>query len=97
VLRILTGLEDDLHWNALNDLDEVAGRILGRQKAEARTGRARQAVDLALEFTAAERVDVDRRGWPGRMYFSCVSLKFAVTQTSSIWTSARSGWPGCTT
>src|SRR6476619_7529408 len=35
--------------------------------------------------------------WPTRMSRSCVSLKLAVTQTSSVFTSARSGCPAWTT
>src|SRR5258707_1297072 len=35
--------------------------------------------------------------WPGRIFSSWVSLKFAVTHRSFRSTSASSGWPGCTT
>ena len=47
MLRILPGLEHDLHRHALHDLDEVAGRVLRRQQAEPRAGGAGDAVDLA--------------------------------------------------
>ena len=31
--------------------------------------------------------------WPARILFSCVSLKFAVTQTSSTGTICTTAWP----
>src|SRR5262249_14035249 len=52
VIRILTGIQHDLHWHALHDLHEVAGRVLGRQQTEAGAGGAGDAVHLALEFAA---------------------------------------------
>src|SRR5262245_1523950 len=56
---ILRGVEHDLHGDALDDFDEVAGGILRRQQAEARAGRAGDAVHFALELASAERVDFD--------------------------------------
>ena len=47
MLGILTRVEHDLHGHALHDLHEVAGRVFRRQQAEARAGRAGDAVDLA--------------------------------------------------
>ena len=96
---ILARVEHDLHRHALHDLDEVAGRVLRRQQAEARAGRAGDAVDLAVELRAAVArrpsiVDALARRACSR---SCVSLKFAVTQTSSSGTIAISGWPAWTT
>ena len=35
-------------------------------------------------------------GWPTRMSASCVSLKFAVTNTPVSVTIVSSGWPACT-
>src|SRR5947209_17677162 len=61
MLRILTRIQHDFHRYALDDLHEVAGRIFRRQQAEARAGRAGDAVDPALVLAAAVRVDVDSR------------------------------------
>src|SRR4051812_16853798 len=38
--------EDDLHRHALHDLDVVAGRVLGRQRAEDAARSRLEAVDL---------------------------------------------------
>ena len=84
VIGILAGFEHDLDRHALHDLHVVAGGVFGRQQAELRAGRGGDAVDVALERAAAERVDVDRHPLArAASRFSCVSLKLAVTQTSS--------------
>src|SRR6186997_1204968 len=41
MLGVLAGIEHDLHGDALNDLHEVAGRVLRRQQAEPRAGGGR--------------------------------------------------------
>ena len=49
---------------------------------------------LPVELASAVRVDLDRRrAGRGACRCSCVSLKFAVTHTSSSGTIAISGWP----
>ena len=60
VLGILPRFEHDLDRHALHDLHVVAGGVFWRQQAEARPGRRGDAVDLALEFASAVRVDFDR-------------------------------------
>ena len=62
MLRILPGIEHDLHRHALHDLDEVPGCVLRRQETEPRPGGAGDAVNLAVERAAAESV---ARGVPG--------------------------------
>src|SRR3954469_14147476 len=52
-IRILPGVEHDLHRDALNDFDEIAGRIFRRQQAEARAGCGRDALHVSVEFLAA--------------------------------------------
>src|SRR5262245_18517497 len=59
VVRILAGLEVDLHRDALHHLHEVPGGILGRQHAELCAGRAGDAAHVAVEVPSTERVDRD--------------------------------------
>src|SRR5882724_6144276 len=42
-------VERDLHGDALHDLREVAGGVVGRQQAELEAARRRQAVDMAAD------------------------------------------------
>src|SRR4029079_17307984 len=65
MFRVLTGIEHDLDGHALDDLHEVSSRVLWRQQTEARAGGAGDAVDLAIERAAAERVDLDGRALTG--------------------------------
>ena len=60
-------LEHDLHRHALHDLHEVAGRVLRRQQAEARAGRAGDAVDVPVNSRPPYASTLIRRRWPGRM------------------------------
>ena len=55
----LLGVEDDLHRDALHDLGEVAGGVVGRQQREFLTAGRREAVDAAAEELAREGVDLD--------------------------------------
>ena len=68
MIRILARLEDDLHRHALHHLHVVAGGVLGRQQAELRAGRRRDAVDVPLE-RPCRRARRRRRSafWPGRI------------------------------
>ena len=54
-------VEGDLHRHALDDLGEVAGRVVGRQQRELEAAGRRQAVDMAVQHLAGEGVDLDRR------------------------------------
>src|SRR6187399_3629738 len=45
-------IEDDLDGNPLDDLDEVAGGVLGRQQTELGAGGAGNRVDMAGERLA---------------------------------------------
>src|SRR5262249_16809544 len=47
--QLVGAVEGDLHRHALRHLHVVAGRVLRRQQAEVRAGRALDAVDLARE------------------------------------------------
>ena len=55
----LAGVEHDLHRDALHDLGEVAGRVVGRQQREFLAARRRDAVDMAVEGHAGKGVDRD--------------------------------------
>src|SRR6185437_5944287 len=50
-------VDDDLHRHALNDLDEVAGGVLGREGGELRTRAELDAVDMPFE--AQMRIGID--------------------------------------
>src|SRR5215831_12996226 len=50
-------IDQNLDRHALDDLGEVAGRVLRRQQRELRPAARRQAVDLAGEVDAGESVD----------------------------------------
>src|SRR5689334_12275667 len=54
------GIDDNLDRDALDDLGEVAGRVVGRQQREGLAARRRQAVDTARDDDAREHVDLDR-------------------------------------
>jgi len=43
------GIENDLHGNALDDLGEVARRVIGRQQRELLSTRRGNAVDMAVD------------------------------------------------
>ena len=91
VVGVLSLLERNLQRHALNDFYEVATRVLGRQQAEARPGRAAMLSIRPVNFcppSASTEMDTD---WPTRMESSWVSLKFAVTHRSSRSTSAMRG------
>ena len=49
----------DADGDALDDLGEVAGRVLGREKGEGAAGAGSEAVDGAVQAVAAEHVDVE--------------------------------------
>ena len=53
-------IEKDLHGDTLNDLHEVAGRVLRRQQRELRPGAALEAVDVPMQPEDwAEGIDGD--------------------------------------
>src|ERR1700735_63745 len=58
VIGILSWVELDSHRQALHHLHVVAGRVFGRQQAEAIAARTRQVPDVAL-VVATEGIDVD--------------------------------------
>src|ERR1700678_2004019 len=53
-------VQNDLHRDALNDLVEVAGRVVRRQQGECEPAGRRQAVDMTSHLDARETVDLDR-------------------------------------
>ena len=68
-------VEHDLHRDALHDLGEVAGGVVGRQQRELEAAGRRQAVDMALAASRRGRCRPrSSTGWPGRTWVSCVSL-----------------------
>src|SRR5215472_10820809 len=58
VLRVLAGFEDDLDGNPLHHLDVIPGRVLRREYAEERTGRAGDVENVSL-IGAAIGIDGD--------------------------------------
>src|ERR1700733_2804102 len=52
-------VDDDFHRYALNDLDEVAGSVFGREGRELRTGPELDAVDMALQPQLRVGIDPD--------------------------------------
>src|ERR1700684_514026 len=52
-------VDDDLHRYALNDLDEIAGGVFGREGRELRTGPELDAVDMALQPQRRIVIDPD--------------------------------------
>jgi hypothetical protein len=88
------GVEHDLHGHALHDLHEVAGGVLGRQQAEARSGRGGNAVDLAVELLAAVGIDVHLHPLADAHVLELRLLEVRVIQTCSSGMSVISGWPG---
>ena len=53
----LAGIDPDPHRDALRDLDEIAGRIVGAKHREFGSGRGRQAFDTPPEPRPAQRID----------------------------------------
>src|SRR5271154_6539537 len=51
--------ENDLHRDALGDLDEIPRRVVGRQEREARPGGPRDGLDLSVEYDAWVGVDLE--------------------------------------
>src|SRR5207249_7208958 len=47
-ITVLSRLKDDFYADPLLDFDVIAGRIFRRKQAEKRTGRSRDAVDVAF-------------------------------------------------
>src|SRR5439155_19932884 len=52
--------DPDAHRQALYDLGEIAGGVVGRQQREHRARGRRHALDHALYVVARQRVDCDR-------------------------------------
>src|SRR2546425_13003247 len=61
MLRILVGIETNPHWKPLNYFDKVAGGIFRRQKAEQRSGGAREILDRP-SVVATERINMNVHG-----------------------------------
>ena len=57
---IYAAIEDNLHRDALHDLDVITGGIFGRQQTEARAARSRDRIDVTLVgFVGRIHVNVD--------------------------------------
>src|SRR5262245_50753284 len=63
--RIKTAVDDDLDRHALDDLDEIAGRILRRECGKFRTRSKLDAVHMAFEVKLRIGVHRNRHGLPG--------------------------------
>src|SRR5208337_2543493 len=93
VIGILAGVEFDSDRQALHHLHVVAGGVLGRQEAKAIAARARQVPHVALVIAAKVSTWTLTRS-PRCIRASCVSLKSAVTQMSSVSVTNISVCPG---
>jgi hypothetical protein len=56
-------IENYFHRYSLNDLGEIAGRIVRREQGKNGTRPRLEAVDLPGEFSAWDRVDRYFNGW----------------------------------
>src|SRR5258706_1662589 len=54
-----TAVDNDFDWNALHDLDKIAGRILGREGGEFRPGAMLDAIDVAAHIEGRIGIDPD--------------------------------------
>src|SRR5229473_6027750 len=61
MLRILVGIETNPHWKPLHYFDKVAAGIFRRQKAEQRSGGAREILDRP-SVVATERINMNVHG-----------------------------------
>ena len=85
------------HRDALRHLHPVAGGVLRRQQRELRAGSGADALDGRAGTDGPDRCRASISAvWPGFMWVSCVSLKFASTQVSPISTRLNSGVPAAT-
>ena len=57
----LPRLQENFHRNALNDLREIPGCVVGRQQSKLRPARGRDLVDLTSKRDSRKRVDLDFR------------------------------------
>src|SRR6201996_8159172 len=62
LLQLLGMVEHDLDRHALRHLDVVAGRVLGRQRAEVAARGALEALHVGRELDVGDRVDLDGHG-----------------------------------
>src|SRR3546814_14793793 len=66
---LLIRIEHDAHGQALSDLGEIAGRILWCAAAVGRAAGGANAINLALDTVAGERIDRDLDLLSGRKSF----------------------------
>src|ERR1700720_893679 len=64
-IGIKTLVDDDLDRHALHDLDEIAGRVLGRESGEFRTRPQLDAVDMAPQVEVRISVEFNCYRLPG--------------------------------
>ena len=57
-------VEHDLDGDALDDLGEVTGGVVGRQQSELEAAGGRETIDMALQGRRMEAVDLDLDGLP---------------------------------
>src|SRR5438477_8409023 len=61
-IGIQTLVDDDLDGHALYDLDEIAGRVLGRESGEFRTRPQLNAIHMTPKVEMGIGVELDGRG-----------------------------------
>ena len=91
----------DFHRHPLHDFHEIPGRVFRWNHAEARTRAGLDRLHRAVKFMFGIGIHRIVTGWPGCMSVNCVSLKFAITQTSdgtntNIWLEEVTYMPGST-
>ena len=95
LVAIFPVFQADAHGKPLHHFHEVAGGVFGGKQAGASAGSAGHALHVTVIFSG-KSVDAHIDGWPGRIFLSCVSLKLAVIQMSSVWLTISNCWPGST-
>jgi len=101
MVRILRGVEQDSHRQPLYYFDVITGGVFRGQQAETVAAGTWQVFHVTA-IIPAEGIDVNRDLLARCMRASCVSLKFAVTQMSSVSVAnirVCPGWirePSCT-
>src|ERR1700730_12277549 len=79
-------VDDDLDRHALHDLNEIAGRVLGRKSGEFRTRSQLNAIYMTLEVKVGIGVELDGRGlaWTHSVEFAFLEIRVIQTSGATI-------------
>ena len=83
-------VQADANGNTLDDLGEIAGGILRRQKRELRASSRSKALHRSVEFYTAQCVGFDDHPLTGGAYRDWLSIKFASTYSKEAGTTDMS-------